>query len=104
MNPPRIRLPNGCGVQGGGKPGEQVAQGLKPALILRIHGTTEIVFFQNINLSRGSLQRFPSIRIDMSLIENAAQGSYGDLVFSGDNCGIDDRSLAPRELYVATFL
>jgi hypothetical protein len=93
-----------AGVQGGGEPGERLSQGPKPALILRIHGTTEVVFFQNINLSRGSLQRFPSIRIDMSLIENAAQGSDGDLVFSGNNCGIDDRSLAPRELYVTTLL
>ena len=57
-----------------------------------------------MNLSSGSLQRFPNIWIDISLIENAAQGPDRDLVFSGDDCGIYDGPLAPRELYVATLL
>jgi len=40
----------------------------------------------------------------MSLIENAAQGSNSNLVFSGDDCSIDDRSVTPDELDVAALL
>lgn len=54
--------------------------------------------------SPANLQSLPGIWIDMSLIENASQSSNGNLTFSGDDCSIDDRSLTPHELYVATLL
>jgi|HubBroStandDraft_2_1064218.scaffolds.fasta_scaffold1922219_1 hypothetical protein len=40
----------------------------------------------------------------MSLIENAAQSSNRNLVFSGDDRSIDDRSSASHKLYMAALL
>lgn len=52
----------------------------------------------------GSCEFFPLFRIDVRLVENAAQSSDRDFPLFGNDRGVDDFALVPNEFDMAALL